>query len=60
MAGCKACHYNLKKLPACKPDSVPDKSGGYHLSGCNITVAILLPTLQRCCLRNIERAALKR
>jgi hypothetical protein len=40
-----------KNLSACKPDSVPRPDnigrGGHHLSGCNITVAILLPTLQR-------------
>jgi len=43
----------IKNLSADKPDFVPDKSGGYHLSGCNITVTILLPTLQ------LGRAALK-
>jgi len=40
-----------KKLSACKPDSVSPAAvfaalgNGYHLSGCNITVTILLPTL---------------
>jgi len=36
-----------KNLSACKPDSVSAVADGYHLSGCNITVTILLPTLQR-------------
>ena len=38
-----------KKLSADKPDSVvPVNWNGHHLSCHNITVMILLPTLQRC------------
>ncbi len=54
---------NKKNLSADKPDSVfPIKPGGHHLSCHNITVMILLPTLQRCrgVIRDIERAALRR
>jgi len=36
----------FKNLSANKPDSVSRKAGGHHLSGRNITVTILLPTLQ--------------
>lgn len=30
-----------------KPDSVPDKSGPYHLSRSRITAGLKLPTLQQ-------------
>lgn len=30
-----------------KPDSVPDKSGPYHLSRSSITTGLELPTLQQ-------------
>ena len=43
---------NLKNLSACKPDSVSSsialaqEDNGYHLSGPDIAIGILLPTLR--------------
>ena len=55
--GSKNLPQNLKNLSADKPDSVL----GYHLSGCNITVTILLPTLQRIPQKaEFKQAAFKR
>lgn len=34
-------------MQTCKPDSVPDKSGPYHLSRFRITPELKLPTLQQ-------------
>jgi len=46
--------YTQKYYKTCKPDSVPDKSGGYHLSGMLLTQHLSLPT------HGLRRAAVRR